>query len=177
MRAHELSRRAGLKGIPGQVLKTIFLVVSAAALAATVAVRAWDLTVFGAWLNGNSGINFVTFLIAFEIPLWYCQILIWGRGLDEFSAYEADLMRAIDTLQRLGFVVEFIGPSITALKAVEAGLTEAEIKAVRAVQFATSSAYVMALVNEMKRADPKVVEQVLAQHRKAEELWHEGTSK
>lgn len=158
----------GVAGIPTRTLMAVFVVVMALAFVLEFGLRVVGL--LGSGLQGD--ILLLTLLIGTEVPLWFCQVLLWDRGERTFGAWEARLIRTVETLERLGFVVEFLEPAITALKSVDLKLTAQEREALHAVQFATAQTYIMGLRITLRTSDPKTVGEVVASYREAQKAWH-----
>jgi hypothetical protein len=134
----------GVGGIPTETLKNVFV----AAMAVVFVVE------FGGHLLGlgflKDPINFLTVLVATEIPLWFAQIMLWSRGEDIFAEWEGELEKAVQTLRTLGWTAGLIEPMVLAVREELGKLSDEERAKMVAVMGATAVEYVEKLRSRLK---------------------------
>lgn len=170
MKAHELTRIANIGGVPTRLLMRLFEVTMAIIFVLEFA--AFEMNLLGTGLVG--AVHFLTVLIATEVPLWFCQVILWERGERAFGAYEDRLIAAVRTIERIGFLVDFLDPALAALFAVRRSLSNDEARVVQAIQFISARTYIEGLKRMTHTSDPKVIEDVLGQYEEASRAWLKG---
>jgi|GEM_PF-3990212 hypothetical protein len=170
----KVSEMAGVTGPRTETLKNIFVGVMATVFLVEVLGHWRGLDING--LNLGDPLVFLQVLVFTEVPLWFAQILLWSRGEDIFQKFEPKLIETIQTLERLGFTVQFFEPAIDALKEEAGKMTAADRAALQAAMYALAKTSMSKFREEIHRVDPAKVAKVVEQRMEARELWREGES-
>ena len=162
-----IARKAGVRGIPIAVLKNVF--VGVMALTFLVEFGFHEVQLFG--LGDN--VQFLTVLVATEVPLWFAQVLLWSRGEDIFQAFEPQLIETIEILRSLGITIQVVQPAIDALREHTSKLTPEQRDRIEAAIYAGASQALVKWNESLDRIDPAKVALVVKRRIEAKAKWHE----
>ncbi len=140
-------------GIPLTKIKDGF--VAAMALVFAVELAGHFTGLFGTGLQGD--VNLLLALVLTEVPLWFAQVVLWGRGEAIWEVNQPIIFRSMKTLDDIGFLFEYTEPVILALKHYKSQLTPEQYRMVQASMYGGALAGLTRSLQQIATNDPELI--------------------
>lgn len=149
-------------GVPLTKVKDAFVATMAVVFA--VELLGHFVGIFGTGTQGD--INLLLALVLTEVPLWFAQVVLWGRGEAIWETNRGVIFRSMQTLDNIGFLFDYCQPAIEALREYRSKLTPEQYRVVQASMYGGALAGLNLGLERVAENDPDLIHHWL-------ETWEE----